>query len=176
MQMSNQQRTKIDGVNSGAECLEPKALADEGFAYKSPAPPPSDFPIAPHLSLLPSGWIVQNATLLRQPVRAFPIPVGRDFLSQGFMRTEAVVISDPAGSAMLLALPGECGGAEGFSLEDPVHLLVSAIFFRMAGADKLDLNAQRCPPDAQAGQARRTGRGEGAAVVGADHPRQSVAA
>ena len=174
VQVTDQQRTKVDGLHLGPERLETEALPDEGFANKTSAAVPFDFAIAAHLPLHPANWIIQSAVVRWHGFCAFPIPVLRHFLPQRFMWAEAVVTLDPARGAMLLTLPSLCGRAGGFSFEDAVHLLVRPIFFRMPGADELHSDPQRRPPNTQAGQARRPGRGERTAIVSADHLRQAV--
>src|SRR5262245_14234222 len=137
MQMADQQRPEINRLHTSGEGLESEALSDEGFADKSFSAQPSYFPIAAHLPLWPLGWITQGVLVPRHPFGAFQIPVCVYFLPQGFMRSDLVIVLYPSRGAMLLAPPGVCGWLDGFGFEDPVHLFMRAIFFRMPGPDEL---------------------------------------
>jgi hypothetical protein len=121
--------------------LEPDTLPDEGFSDKSFSALPFYFAVAAHLSLRPSGRVTQRLPPKGQAVRTFPILAGRHLLFQGFMRPKAVVIFHPSTGAMLLALAGVGGRPSGFGFENPVHLLMRSIFFRMPRPDELCPNA-----------------------------------
>ena len=174
VEMTDQQRAKINCLHIPLEWLKPDALPDEGFSDKSFSAPPPYLAVTAHISLRPSGRISEVLLLTGEAFRTFPIPARGHLLFQCFMRAEAIINFHPSTGAMLLALTGARRGASSFGFENAVHLLMRSIFLRMPRPDELNADAQSDPPGAQARQTSRSGRGERTTVIGPNNARQSI--
>ena len=146
---------------------------DEGFSDKAKSPLPSNLPIAADAAYLPTLGITQ-LQLVGPPVRsAFAVTFRRRSLAQRFVRTNSIVVIDPAIGSPLLSSHRAGGRSRQVGFEFPMHLFVRTILFGMTRRNKLHLDAQRRPPGTQTRQPRRAVGSKRAAIVHPDNPRQT---
>ena len=176
VQMADQERTKIDGVDAQLEWFESETTAHEGFADKTLPPAPLDLAVAANLTLWPRAWIAQQDLAAGSPPASSAIPLDWQFLAKRLMRSNPIVGIDPTGGAMLLPLARDRRRVSRLRLEHPVHLLVTAVVFGMARPRQLHPDAQSHPSGTQTRQAGRAGRGKWATIVGANDLRQAIPA
>src|SRR5581483_9076564 len=87
VEMSDQERPKIDGLHVRFDGLETNALSDECFANKSFSTLPFDLAVAADLTLRPGCRITQNRSVFEQAPQTLAIPASGHLLSQRLMGT-----------------------------------------------------------------------------------------
>jgi hypothetical protein len=164
--LANQQASKTNDISSSVLQLQADRISDECLADKPFAPTPFDLPVAPHTAYLPPTRIFQDdLPELRRLLRT--VNLCWHPLSQSFVWSNLVVNSNPSVGAPLLSSRMSRSRLCRLGLEDPMHLLVSAVLFWMPWSDKFHADSQRRPPRAQARKPKRPGRSEGRTIV---HP------
>src|SRR5580698_711468 len=174
MQVTDQQVSEADGIDIGFELAQTNGLSHERFTDESFASSPANFTIAADLPDVISCSIPQRRQTRRELAWTPSIALSRRLLSQSFMGTLTVVLPKPAGATMLLTSPSSCCRLGRFGFEHPVKLLMRTVVLRLGWPDKLHPNVQASPPRAQLRKPGRPTRGKGAAIVHADHLRQTM--
>src|SRR5262249_33255138 len=136
---------------------------------------PFDLAIGPYRANGGLGRIIRLWRLLRhRPRRGLVEARGRS-LAEGFVRPLLVVVARKGLETALLS--GAIGRGRPHRLQKrEMKALVPSILLGMARIDSLMPDAELDPPSRQFGQARRSRRSEGRAIVGADHLGKAVVA
>ncbi len=171
-ELPNQQGSKIDRRFAALLRLEANGITHEGFSHETFSTPPANLSVGAHSACGPPLGIFPWCQA--RSGRLGPVHLRRHSIGQSGVRTDSVVGIHPAVDPSLLCLGVARRRPRHIALEHAVHLLVRSILLGMARFDELDPNPKRCPPGAQARQARRTLGTKWSAIVGPDDRRITV--
>ena len=173
-QLAQRHSSPIDHSFSRPHWLQAHFQPDKRLAHKSKPPLPPNLSVAPYAAHLPIRRIFQERQSPASPASPWVVALGGGSLSQRFVRTHLIVVSDPTIGSSLLRPPGARSRSRDIGLHFPVHLFVSAVLFGMSRRDKFHLDSQRLPPGAQARQTGWTVGSKGATIVHPNHFRQAI--
>jgi hypothetical protein len=165
---------EVNFMNSDPDGLEPDVLAAEGSTDDTDSSAPTNVTTGRNATLEPGLRITRLGQSSAMTSATFAIEAGWQSLTQRFMRTLFIVVSDPACGAPLLAARRGSSGRSHIGFVNPMHLLVRGVVLRSRPACKLDANAQAQPPGREARQIQGAIAGKGPAVIDADHFGQAI--
>jgi hypothetical protein len=175
-QFAYQDSSKVNGPHSHTLWPQSYPVADEGFAHKAQPPLPTNLSVAAHPPHRPGFGIVPALRLRNIFPGRTPVIPGRGSLAQRFVRANLIVNLHPPVEPPLLRPQRARNGLGRLAFQNPVHLFVRSVVLRATRTNELHPHSQCRPPRTQTRQARRPHRGEGAAIVHTDHPRQAIPA
>ena len=166
-QFPDQKLREINHAFSLAGHFDPNRVADKCFAHEPLSPAPLDLPVASHAAHGQATGVAQQHMALRRRLRM--INLSWCPLPQPLMRSNSVVGLYPTVRPSLLSSQVTRSRSGGLRFQNPMHLFVRPILFRMSRFCELDSNSQSRPPGTQSRKPDRPFGSKGVAIVHTNH-------